>query len=91
MLNTPESILKKGQYLAPVSEIYETGNFLAAVTEYPEPNKTGVWHAHERPMISFVIEGCNIENRSSKQTERTSGSINFYHSYEPHQNIYKIV
>jgi AraC family transcriptional regulator len=90
MSNSLGSFLEKGQYLAPVSKIYEMENLLAAVTEYPKPDKTGEWHAHESPMISFVIDGVNIENRASKQTERTSGSINFYHSFERHQNIYKV-
>lgn len=41
-------------------------------------------------MISFVLEGGNIENRKNNQIQRECGSINFYHAFEPHQNLYQV-
>lgn len=84
------SILGKGQYLAPVTESHDYGKLLVGVTKYPEPTKTGKWHSHERALISYVLEGGNLENRANRQLERSAGSINFYRAHEPHQNIYKV-
>ncbi len=81
--------LKKGHYLAPK---YQTANFddlLVGVTKYKSPTATGVWHSHEKPMISFVLYGSNTEYRKGKITERTAGSVNYYHAYEQHKNEYR--
>ena len=82
-------VLKKGKYLAPVYTTYSLENLLVGITEYPNPIQTGVWHAHEKPLISFVLEGGNLENRKGLQIERFAGCTNFYHAHEPHQNTYK--
>jgi AraC family transcriptional regulator len=81
-------LLKKGNYLAPHYTTHAMADMLVGITEYPDPIKTGVWHSHERSLISFVLKGKNLENRSGKQISRTPGDINFYHAGEPHQNIY---
>ncbi|MEQ8524907.1 AraC family transcriptional regulator [Gracilimonas sp.] len=90
MIDSGKYILGKGQSLAPDSTTYLLKDFVIGITEYPEPTETGQWHAHKNPLISFVLKGGNIENRKSKQIERVCGSINYYHAYEPHQNIYQV-
>lgn len=80
--------LKKGTYLAPEYNIVRLGDLLVCVTEYKTPVKTGQWHAHENPLISFVLTGGNIERRSGREFERTPGSSNFYHAFESHRNHY---
>lgn len=90
MLDFEKYLLDKGQSLAPVLTTYPLQDLLIGITEYPNPVKTGRWHAHKNPQISFVLEGGNIENRKRKQIERVCGSINFYHAFEPHQNIYQV-
>ena len=80
--------MKKGHYLAPK---YLTSNFddlLIGITKYETLIETGVWHSHEKPMISFVLYGNNTEYRKGRAIERVAGSINYYHSYELHKNIY---
>lgn len=88
-MNSGILALEKGQYLAPAYKTYKSGDFLVGVTEYKSPIETGIWHSHENPLISYVIYGSNLENRKGKVIERTSGCVNFYHSHESHQNIYK--
>jgi len=88
-LNPTILTLEKGQYLAPVYETYKAGDLLVGVTEYKSPIETGRWHAHENPLISFVLNGANLENRKGEAIERTPGCVNFYHAFESHQNIYK--
>lgn len=81
-------LLEKGQYLAPD---YLTSNFdelLVGITQYGATIETGLWHAHEKPMISFVLYGHNTEIRACKTLERAAGSVNFYRAYEQHKNIY---
>lgn len=90
MIEFTNCILDKGQSLAPESTTYLLQDLIFAITEYPEPTETGKWHAHKNPQISFVLKGGNIENRKGKQLERVCGSINYYHAYEPHQNIYQV-
>lgn len=87
-MNKGEKILKKGQYLAPSYQVYNFEDFLVGITEYKEPIETGVWHSHEKPLISFVLYGGNKEYRNGKETNRTWGSTNYYHSYEMHKNVY---
>lgn len=81
-------LLKKGNYLAPQYSTYNMADMLVGITEYPNPIETGVWHSHERSLISFVLKGKNLESRTCKQISRTPGHISFYHIGEPHQNIY---
>lgn len=88
-MNSVESILEKGHYLAPISKTVQLQGLLVGMTKYPDPVETGRWHAHKNPMISFVMEGGNIENRKGQQFHRGCGSINFYHAFELHQNIYR--
>ncbi|MTI86336.1 MAG: helix-turn-helix transcriptional regulator [Balneolaceae bacterium] len=88
-MSVAESILEQGHYLAPVSKTIPFRNFVFGMTEYPHPVETGQWHAHENSMISFVMDGGNIENRKTSQIQRSCGSINFYHAFEAHQNIYQ--
>lgn len=90
MIDSEEYILEKGQSLAPKVTTHLLRDLIIGITEYPNPVETGQWHAHKNPLISFVLEGGNIENRKSRQIERVCGSINYYHAYEPHQNIYQV-
>ncbi|WP_299221759.1 AraC family transcriptional regulator [uncultured Aquimarina sp.] len=83
-----KTILKKGQYLAPSYQIQDFKDFLIGISNYQDQVETGVWHAHENPLISFVLYGGNKEYRKGKEMDRVSGSINYYHSLEPHKNIY---
>ena len=39
-------------------------------------------------MLSFVLYGNNTEYRKEKTIERVTGSVNFYHAYEQHKNVY---
>ena len=87
-MNDSTTILKRGCNLAPS---YTTSNFddlLIGITKYDSPLETGVWHSHEKPMLSFVLYGNNTEYRKERTTERVAGSVNFYHAYEPHKNVY---
>jgi AraC family transcriptional regulator len=88
-LNSRTLTLERGHYLAPAYKTYKAGDLLVGITEYKRPIKTGIWHSHENPLISFVLYGGNLENRKREVIERTSGSVNFYHAHESHQNIYK--
>lgn len=81
-------LLSKGHYLAPSFEVCELNNLLVGVTNHGTPVTTGHWHAHEHPMISFVLYGNNVEYRKGQVIERNTGCINYYHAYEPHKNIY---
>ncbi|MEQ9297277.1 MAG: AraC family transcriptional regulator [Cyclobacteriaceae bacterium] len=81
--------LEKGEYLAPNYQTSVFGDLLVSVTQYQAEVPTGKWHAHQNPMFSFVLYGGNIECRNSKTIERAAGSLNFYHAFEPHQNLYK--
>jgi len=81
-------LLKKGNYLAPQYTTHIMADMLVGITEYPNPIETGIWHSHERSLISFVLKGKNLEHRAGKQISRTPGNVNFYHAGEPHQNIY---
>ena len=87
-MNPTVLTLEKGHYLAPVYNTYKAGDLLLGVTEYKSPIETGLWHNHESPLISCVLIGANLENRKGKTIERTPGSVNFYHAYESHRNIY---
>ena len=87
--NSHNVFLKKGHYLAPIYHTREYDDFLVGLTEYKNPIDTGVWHSHEKSMISFVLYGSNIEFRKGKVINRVAGSVNFYHSHELHKNIYK--
>ncbi|WP_025665275.1 helix-turn-helix transcriptional regulator [Aquimarina megaterium] len=81
-------ILKRGHSLAPIYKTYDFNDFLIGTSNYQNPIETGVWHSHEKPVISLVLYGTNTEYRKGKEIERTSGSINYYNSYELHRNIY---
>lgn len=81
-------ILKRGHYLAPNYRTYDFKDFLIGITRHSHSVETGIWHSHEKPIISFVLYGCNREYRKNKVIERTSESINYYHPYELHKNIY---
>jgi len=87
--NTNTIQLKKGQYLAPKYLIANFDDLLIGITNYERPVETGVWHSHEKPMISYVLYGHNMEYRKGKRIERVPGSANYYHSNEIHKNIYK--
>ncbi len=80
--------LKKGQYLAPTFHTYDFQDFLIGITKYENPMDTGVWHSHEKALISFVLYGHNTEYRKGQKIERTNGAINYYHSHELHKNVY---
>lgn len=84
------SKLTKGHYLAPNYQTYDFDDFLVGCTKYEKPEKTGIWHLHERPMISMVLYGGNLEKRKGCEIHRTTGSLNYYHSYEVHRNDYKV-
>ncbi|MBQ0735836.1 helix-turn-helix transcriptional regulator [Aquimarina celericrescens] len=86
--NCHNIFLKKGHYLAPSYRTRDYGDFLVGLTEYKNPIDTGKWHFHEKPMISFVLYGGNVEFRKGKVITRVAGSANFYHSHEIHKNIY---
>lgn len=80
--------MKKGHYLAPK---YLTSNFddlLIGITNYESLVETGLWHSHEKPMISFVLYGNNTEYRKGKTIDRIAGTANYYHAHERHKNIY---
>lgn len=81
-------ILDRGHYMAPDYNTYDLEDCLIGITSYTEKTKTGVWHSHKKPMVSFVLYGVNHEFREHYDTKRTTGSINFYHAYEPHKNVY---
>ncbi|WP_109436087.1 AraC family transcriptional regulator [Aquimarina sp. AU119] len=81
-------ILKRGHYLAPNYQTYDFNDFLVGTTKYEAPVETGVWHSHEKPVISFVLYGGNKEYRKGKEIERLEGAINYYHAHELHKNIY---
>lgn len=88
-MNTSIRSLNKGEYLAPEYSNFDANGLLIGHTKYAQYTKTGVWHRHKNPLISYVLNGGNVENRKGKSIERVSGSINFYHANEPHQNTYK--
>lgn len=81
--------LDKGEYLAPEYSHFDANGLVIGNTRYANYTKTGTWHRHKNPLISYVLNGGNIENRKGKSFERVSGCINFYGAHEPHQNIYK--
>lgn len=54
--------LTQGHYLAPEYTTREFNHLLVAITEYQVPSITGQWHAHENPLISFVLYGKNLES-----------------------------
>jgi len=81
-------ILKRGHYLAPNYRTHDFEGFLISITEHSLPVKTGIWHSHEKPIISFVLYGGNKEYRKNKIIERVGGSLNFYNPYELHKNVY---
>ncbi|WP_108808191.1 helix-turn-helix domain-containing protein [Aquimarina spinulae] len=87
-LNHTSINLKRGCYLAPKYNIYDFNDFLIGVTNYKNPIETGIWHSHEKPLISFVLYGHNTEYRKGKKTERTARCINYYHAHELHKNVY---
>lgn len=86
-----ESILtlETGQYLAPRYSNFDANGLIVGHTHYAKPTKTGIWHRHKNPLLSYVLDGGNVENRARESFERISGCVNFYNAYEPHQNIYK--
>lgn len=87
-VNKNTTLLKSGHYLAPS---YLTSNFedlLIGVTNYDTFVETGIWHSHEKPMISFVLYGNNTEYSKGTTIERGAGSVNYYRPYEQHKNIY---
>lgn len=87
-MNEDIKILKRGINLAPN---YLTSNFKdlsIGISKYETPVDTGVWHCHEKSMLSFVLYGNNTEYRKGQITERIAGSVNFYHAYELHKNSY---
>ncbi len=89
MISTFDHIhLKKGQYLAPDYQVTDFEEVSVGITNYNTVTETGVWHSHEKPMISFVLYGNNTEFRKGNSTKRVAGSVNFYHSHEPHRNVY---
>ncbi len=83
-------ILERGHYLAPRSCAYDFDDFLVGITAYEKPIETGIWHAHEKPMISYVLYGSNLEHRKGAKIKRTRGSMNYYHAYEQHKNTYEV-
>lgn len=82
------TVLSEGKYLAPAFNTNDFNDFLVGFTTYQDYVKTGEWHCHINPMISFVLYGHNIEYRKGTSKVRNSGSVDFYHSYEPHKNDY---
>lgn len=87
-MSTKIQTLKKGHYLAPVYQTYDLGDLSIGLTKYQRPVETGIWHTHERPMISMVLNGANSEYRKSKEIQRIQGSINYYNAHEAHRNVY---
>lgn len=86
--NNSPIFLKKGHYLAPNYLTSNFDDFLIGITYYQAPVETGNWHSHEKPMISFVLNGNNTEVRNGNVFKRVAGSSNYYNSYEQHKNIY---
>lgn len=82
--------LMPGQYLAPKCHRFDYNKIQICLTEYPHYQKTGDWHHHKNAMVSFVMQGGNVESRRQTNLERLPGSLNFYHAGEPHKNIYKV-
>lgn len=82
--------LMPGQYLAPKCQRFDFNKIQICLTEYPKYQKTGDWHHHKNAMVSFVMQGGNLESRRQTHLERLPGSLNFYHAGELHQNIYKV-
>ena len=82
--------LNKGTYLAPEYELFEAEGIIIGVTEFKTKIETGVWHSHENALISFAIKGGDLERRKGIEIERHPGLVTFYHSDEPHQNVYKL-
>ena len=61
MSTNKDLVLRRGQNLAPSYQSVDFSDFLIGITHYKDPVETGLWHAHENPMISFVLYGHNME------------------------------
>ena len=63
--------------------------FVCVTTNF-EIGSTNLLHYHEKPHLSFILNGGSIDKRKNSETERLSGELVFFHAGEPHQTIYKL-
>lgn len=81
--------LDKGKYSGKIIDISQHDGLIADVTAYSEGEATDFAHYHENSHISFILEGGNLEKRTSAEFERLPGQVMFFHSGEIHQSITK--
>ncbi|WP_422082109.1 helix-turn-helix transcriptional regulator [Ulvibacterium sp.] len=82
-------LLGKNQYSGTISELNCFPGFTIGLTHYDTLYKNDVFHCHENPHISLLLEGGHIERRLKKDFQRLPGDVLFCNTGEPHQFITK--
>lgn len=80
--------LDKGKYLRQVANFLDDKVEISA-TKVLENASAALFHFHENPHLSFILNGGVIDKRQKSETEIQSGELMFFHAGEPHQTIYK--
>eukprot|EP01132_Coremiostelium_polycephalum_P017339 gene17339-20774_t len=81
------TFLSAGQYSGAISRMRHLEGVIAGITSYQKGSFNPEFHYHENPVLSFVLQGGNLENRKSLYKERNVGDMMFFHSGEWHRTL----
>ncbi|HTE28234.1 helix-turn-helix domain-containing protein [Flavitalea sp.] len=78
--------LTTGKYLGSNKRSWDADGVLISETEYHSKVFEG-WHYHDNVHITLIVQGGNMEQRESRESEATAGQILFYTGGELHRNF----
>jgi AraC family transcriptional regulator len=79
--------LEKGKYLGSAADTLRAQGVIAGAQTFRKENVTAAMHYHENSHVNFVLQGGVLDKRKTRETERLSGELMFFHAGEPHQTI----
>ncbi|CAG5006672.1 Arabinose operon regulatory protein [Dyadobacter sp. CECT 9275] len=86
MTNNPV-ILAAGQYSGRIDQTIALDGLITTISNYAVGYCFREFHYHEHAVISFVLEGGNMESRKNGSFERKPGDIAFFAPGEWHRTI----
>jgi AraC family transcriptional regulator len=65
----------------------QSDSVVVRASTFRKQNAAEATHYHENLHVSFIMQGGVLDKRKSRETERLSGELMFFHAGEPHQTI----
>lgn len=84
------SALEKEKYSGKTVDSLQAGGVVVRAATFRNGNAPATMHCHENSHVSFVMRGGVSDKRKTRELERLSGELMFFHAGEPHQTIIEL-